>query len=191
MKRLLTAPIPSTQAQELPLAPLNSSTPADILEQQYRENVELMAKLKSPRKFGNGAPIHAAIIFESFFRNASRSVKIFCKNLDREVFGRQWLFEAAKAAFARGVNISVIVKKEPEQSEFKTWLESVRETPAVSFCLLKNSPAKSSDLECNFATMDSIAYRFEPNEDEITAVACMNDPDAAGRLDALHKQLVA
>lgn len=186
----LMNPSPSASAVPKPSAKTFPAS-ADHLEQQYRENVELMAKLKSPRKFGNGAPIHAAIIFESFFRHATHSVKIFCKTLDEKVFGRKWLCDAAEAAFMRGVNISVIVKEEPEESTFKEWLESVCITPAVSFCSLKGNLGKAEGVDCNFATMDSIAYRFEPNENKIVAVACMNDPDAAERLDVFHAQIAA
>jgi hypothetical protein len=149
----------------------------------YRESVEALAVSGSSDRFSNGAPIHAAIIFDVFFRHAKRSVKIFCQNLAENVFSCPLILKSAKEAVARGVSISVITQKKADETVFSEWLKSL---PNVFF--IENASKKDPRirmLNSNFAVMDSTAYRYEENAAKIHAVACMNDRNTARKLEGL------
>ena len=169
--------------------PMALPTKDEMLEQSYRESVEALERLKSSKVFQNGMPVHAAIIFETFFRHAKKAVKIFCRNLSRDVFDEPWLLEAAqKAVLERGVSLSVFVKEQPDQSSFLNWLRRNEGHPAVVFAS-NVSDEPSAHKQFNFATMDGRAYRFEPNENEVAACACMNDRETTMLLDNFFSRL--
>lgn len=145
---------------------------------------------QSSARFSNGAPIHAAIIFDVFFRKATRYVKIFCRNLSSKVFDASWIVESAEQALSRGVAIYVVSQTVAEDSVFKTWLES--KSDKVTFIQnASESKPIANMLSCNFAVMDGIAYRYEGNAQEINAVACMNDRSVSAKLDDLFFKVSA
>src|SRR5437867_1193704 len=87
-------------------------------EQAYREAVEALIALESDRVITNELPAHAAILFEAFFKHADTDVRIFCRNLNQQVFGRRRLVAEAASALDRGVRIQVLTQEEPQDGPF-------------------------------------------------------------------------
>ncbi len=163
----------------------------DLSEQRYKANVDSLARLNSNEIFENGMPLHAAIIFDAFFRHATKSVKIFCRNLSAEVFKEKWLLDSAKCALhKRGISISVLVKDQPQESEFRTWLQDNDSHPALVYRRRVGETNARAQVPFNFAVMDGKAYRFEPNEIDVVASACMNDPKISSDLERYYAQLM-
>ena len=149
--------------------------PIDAAEDalRYREGVETLLRLKSEKTISNSLPAHAAVLFEVFFKNAEDQVRIFCKNLDKEVFDDPSLLESAKWALFHGRQINIIVQEEPQESEFRGMLEHAK-------IPIHRADKAMTDQRVNFAVMDRTALRVEPNNEECRASAVMHCPDKAG-----------
>src|SRR5437899_3306544 len=77
------------------------STPSldtELEWKDYREAVETLLRLASGKVISNSLPSHAAILYEVFFKHAKNQIRIFCRNLADEVFGRQTVVDAAADA---------------------------------------------------------------------------------------------
>jgi hypothetical protein len=167
-----------------------SPTPAAKAQQQdaaalarYREGVEELWKLKSNKPISNGEHAHAAILFAAFFDHAEKHVRIFCQNLAKDVFGRLEVVRAAQAAITRGVTIDVILQEPAEASEFKTKFVD------TSMIHILNGGLVVQDLKMNFAVMDEVAVRYEPDRTACQATAVMNDPKNAKTLNEFFASL--
>lgn len=142
----------------------------------YREKVFALMKSKSSALVSNGAPEHAAALFECFFMNATRSVTIFCRNLSPAVFGRPEVIAAAVGAVSRDVKLDIVCQEEPvSPSKFR---ETVSKTSPNSIRVFPNL----EDFKENFAIMDGCAFRYEDDSSKVNAVASMNRPDLCARL---------
>jgi hypothetical protein len=170
---------PHTFPQPPPPKPETIFEPEKVKELiRYREGVETLLKLRSAAPISNGEPAHAAILLEVFFRNAKDHVRIFCNKLSNEVFSNKELVKEVQDAINnRDVRISIIVQRdEPEQSET---LKVLRDAGAL---ILRASDAMIDTL-FNFAVMDRVAVRVEPNPKiEWKAQARMYDPELATKL---------
>ncbi|HEV7868053.1 MAG TPA: hypothetical protein VGO90_10250 [Chthoniobacteraceae bacterium] len=157
---------------------LNPDSAEDIL--RYREGVETLMRLGARKTISNGIPAHAAILFETFFRHAKESVKIFCESLKADVFGTQALLDQAAWAMARGVTVQIIVQSEPQPSGFLSLMKSG----------LFRAVGGVKDSTFNFAVMDGRAVRIEKDRTKCEAVASMNDPEVGKVLSASFDRLL-
>jgi hypothetical protein len=149
----------------------------------YKESVEQLMLSGSSMQVLNGKPEHAAVLFELFFKNAQRFIKIFCHRLDKRVFDRPEVIEAAADAAKRGVAIDIIVQSKSESLRFLNRLKTLDIKESIRMELTENvDKPLVSQLEVNFAVMDDRAYRLEPDLRELKATACMNDTTTARQL---------
>ena len=142
--------------------------------QFYRDTVWSLFENKVPARISNGAPEHARIIFLAMLHFAKAQVKIFCENLNPEVFDSPELVAELKNAIERGVVVSVFTQKKPSDIEFTTVLETAKNSSEVK--QVKNDFLRKQEV--NFAVMDSSAFRYEPNKGEVKALASANEPAA-------------
>lgn len=159
----------------------------------YRECVEHLMNARSQKPISNGLPQHAAVLFESFFKNAKNSVKIFCRNLDRRVFDNPDVIGAAVDALKRDVSIEIIVQEKSQAADFVAELSDWKEKN-IKLNFFDDAGTKSrvvQNMNENFAVMDGDAYRFEPSKHEVKATACMNDLQAAEKLTKIFNMLRA
>ena len=157
----------------------------------YEDLVKSLMDSGSSELVSNGQPEHAMVLFKLFFERAKTRVKIFCCNLDEKVFQHDCLLKAAEAALNRGVFIEVIIQEEkPNESQFATWLQSVSNQENCRAYLKSafNNPT-FADLPANFAVMDNLAFRFEPNRKKIAAYASMNNPQDVDVLSKSFDQI--
>jgi hypothetical protein len=144
---------------------------------RYREGVETLLNLRSDKPISNSEPAHAAILFEVFFKHAKDHVRIFCNKLSSEVFDNPDLVrEAHEAITKRSVKVSVLVQQsEPEESNFLAMLRNAGIT-------ISHASAGVKESLFNFAVMDTIAVRIEPDRSVRKAQARMYVPQLAATL---------
>lgn len=160
--------------QPAKIEPITAEMAQDLV--RYREGVETLLNLRSDKPISNSEPAHAAILFEVFFRHAKEHVRIFCNKLSSKVFDNAELVHEAREALKRSVKISVMVQQdEPEDSAF---LKTLHEAGIV---VLRASGAVKDSLY-NFAVMDTISVRIEPDRNEWKAQARMFVPELASSL---------
>ncbi len=154
----------------------------------YRDCVEQLMSARSPKPISNGMPAHAAVLFETFFKNAKSSVKIFCRKLDNRVFDDPRVFGAAADAIKRDISFDVVVQEKSEPSGFYNLLATLHNDPRFKVDF-RDSAGEASpilgEVTQNFAVMDCESYRFEPSNSDVTATACMYDPAIASQLSRI------
>lgn len=163
----------------------NYETESDL----YEKLVRSMLESGNSDEISNGKPEHAAVIFKLFFEFAVAKVLIFCKDLNSAVFDDDRILMAAKKAVRNGVSIRVIAQGEVQKNKFSEWLSEEANTgTCVSFkkSIGDSFPAK---ITANFAVMDEKAFRLEPNNKNIQAKACMNDPKGAKALASIFQAM--
>jgi len=161
---------PENQTNKVP----SGATEVDL----YREVIFQLFETESKTQFSNGAPAHAAVIFEAMLQYAKESVKIFCKELLGEVFGCPRVIMALKGAIERGVCVQVLTQHAPNKSQFLEILKSEMTNGRKSRIATTNNP-KLKSHKVNFAVMDEKAFRYEDDASEISAFACANNPSAS------------
>ena len=138
----------------------------------YREKVFSLMQAKSSALLSNGAPEHAAALFECFFVTATQRVTIFCQNLNPLVFGRFEVIAAAIGAVSRSVKLDIVCQMEPDlPSQFRDAISKGAEILVMGIAFKEN-----------FAVMDGCAFRYEDDSSKVNAVASMNRPEICARL---------
>ncbi len=139
----------------------------------YRDTVWTLFKDNAPDRISNGAPEHAKIIFQAMLHFAKNQVKIFCDNLSNEVFDDSQLVSELRNALKRNVVVSVFTQKDFDNIDFVQTLKDATNGSSI----VKVSNKSLVNRKENFAVMDSSAFRYEPNRDQVKAVASANDPE--------------
>lgn len=150
----------------------------------YRANAENLWDLSSAEVFSNSKPDHAAVILETFLRRAQTRVFVFCKNMSPAVYDTRKMLEATLFALGRNVRIEIVSQYEPESVAIKSNIDIWRnklKLPIFLHYLPGNSEIQ--EIKSNFAIADGRVYRFEWDNSDQKAVACMNDPRTAGLLE--------
>lgn len=85
----------------------------------YKNFVEGLAKNKEDQLFLNSGPIHAAIVFSSFFKYSEKTVRIFLLSFQDAVYtDPDYLYELEKFLM-KGGNIKVLIKDYNLKTESK------------------------------------------------------------------------
>lgn len=154
----------------------------------YRDGVEKLFELDSEKIISNSMPEHAAILFEAFFKHAKKQVLIVCRHLHADVFGKDFVIDAAKRALARGVSLWIVTQEEDFQA--KDFVAAIRTVKSNGNVRLEHAPTeKGRSLPFNFAVMDDKAFRFESDREICKAEASMNCPEIAKRLIQIFQEL--
>jgi len=151
-------------------------------DQNYRDAVETLMQLRSDKPIGNSQPLHAAILFEAFFKNAKKRVCIFCKNLNDNIFGNAFVREAAELALLQNkIIIDIIIQEEaPDAGLFAQFLENNKSNSLLR--VRKVQKEKTRNAPVNFCVMDDHALRFEKDHNNVKAFAIMYSPALASML---------
>lgn len=143
----------------------------------YKQGLLDLLAAKSNKSFKNSSPLHAAIVYETFFELAEKSVRIFCQDLNPAVFEQAFVVKAAKDAIDRKVKISVVTEQSPKAEGFLQMLtQAKREGKDIEIRKL------GLDVTYNFSVLDSTGYRFERQHQDVSAIGRMYDPDGARTL---------
>ena len=158
----------------------------------YREVVDQLFRTHSHYVIANSSAEHASVLYETFFNYAQNEVRIFCHKLNPEVFACPNVCDAVEKFLDRKGSLYIAVQEEPqESSKFLEIILNEKYEQQVFLWLGKKFQGKDGKL-LNFAVMDSVAYRFEPDQDETQAIASANDPSFARKLvQAFQNQISA
>lgn len=159
-----------------------------VIRDTYRSLVSRRASDGINEVIPNGISDHASILYEQFFLNARENVRIYCKDLSNEVFGTDFVVNAASKALEKKVRIDVIIQDErPKNNKFS---QLFRKGSNFSDLLsISRACDGFENSSMNFSAMDCIAYRIEPNREEIKASANMCDPVTAVEVVKLFDDL--
>lgn len=148
---------------------------SDERELAFYENVfRGMLCADSPEYIENDSVEHAAILVKCLIENARKSVKIFCKALSSDVWGRPEIVQSVEEALAHKVAFQVSV------------MEALQ-TNGTSQLLLEDPSSEIrmfpyQDVCANFLLIDDKSFRFEPNCQERKGFAVAKADEKANLL---------
>lgn len=156
---------------------------------EYREIIERFARNKVDARIPNSLPLHAAVLIETMFRTATSEMRIFSRQLDEVVYGR----EEVLGAVARFVSIPYttlkILLQKPQDG---SWLEhnaligmldTLCKDRTCGKVVIRNAVGSYAQDDANhFAVMDDDGFRYETSHDNTQAVANFNEPKTAKEL---------
>ena len=146
---------------------------------RYRSAVETLMRVHSDKVITNSLPHHAAVLFEMFFKHAHKTVRIFCRNLNAEVFGNPCVVRAAKDAINRGVIVRILIQEDrPQESAFTEMLK----TCAGPVLVKQAERLAQRQSPFNFAIRDANSIRYEEDREQCKAWAIMHTPHFAEML---------
>jgi hypothetical protein len=147
----------------------------------YDVMIRKLMETQDGRYVENGLAIHAAFLHNLFFEEAKESVRILCKKISAEVFGKHdFLIESARKAISAGKkSVRILITDDVEDSDFAQMLRAFCVPGCTNLSVKKIAPDKKGKATFNFSLMDKTAFRYEPNPEETRAVASMYDPKKA------------
>ena len=151
----------------------------------YRQFIERLADSQLDQRIPNGKPAHAAILFETMFKKAKDTVRIFTGDLLREAYGTQELLQSAKSAVERGVRVQILLQHKQDRA----WMVA---QPLIETVMHNGRLPSNIEIRCaiepysnsakHFAVMDHVGYRFEVDHAHCKAFANFNEPGVASNL---------
>ena len=151
----------------------------------FRYMVRRFIAIDSPNLIRNSSPAHAQILLEEMFAQMQKTAYVYCGRISNEVWGSARLAEAIQQAFERpGTEIRFLVQHPDKIPEGSLVAEILRQHGAIV-----TSPA-FGEINSHFAVFDSKMYRFEKDDGDKTARACVNDPSMAGALAGLAQLMI-
>lgn len=167
-----------------------------IEHQEYRSIIEQLASAHTNQRVSNGLTVHAAILLETMFKNASAEMRIFSRELNEVVYGTDSMLDAVRGFISKPYSsLKILLERELTEEALETHslikaLKSVS-GPHGSVEIIAASGNYSSGEVEHFAVMDNDGYRFEFDHDNTKAVANFNEPKVAKNLLKVFDQAVA
>lgn len=148
----------------------------------YRKHVKKLADESSSELIANGGTEHAEVLIENIFEHAGNAVRVFSGELNARVYGSSGIVENAKEFLQSGADhkLSILIQN-------KEVLSSLEKHDLIKMCIELNTDMceirvvneADKDVGHHFVVMDEVGYRFEPDREKPTAVACFYDVDNA------------
>lgn len=152
----------------------------------FRYMVRRFIAIDSPNLIENSSPVHARILLEEMFANAKTSAYVYCGCISSKVWGGDELADAVRTAISRGVDVRFIVQH-PENIPSDSVVAAVLRQSGAD--RIHTSP-KFAQLGSHFAVFDEKMYRFERDDGDKKAIACVNAPDTAKLLHGLAQTML-
>ena len=152
----------------------------------FRYMVRRLIEIDSPTMIENGSPAHAQILLEEMFAHAKHTAYVYCGKISNEVWGCEAVAHAVRDAINRpGMQVRFIVQH-PESIPADS---AVRKVLTDHGAVVATSP-RFLNVDHHFAVFDGKMYRFENNDENKTATACVNDTTTAGQLTELAQAML-
>lgn len=151
----------------------------------YRDIFREMLRDGSDRLIYNDSKDHACVLIEELLKSAEQQVLVFCKNLGKDVWGRDEIKNALRNVLVKHIEVEVILQKPPEQEEENETYKLLTNfgiTPKIT---------DNTTVNANFIVVDDKAYRLEKDVDLRKGYACANCPEAASSLHEAFNNLRA
>lgn len=141
----------------------------------YEELVKILIEQKSSQIISNGMIAHAIILIREMMNNAKRNVRIFCHELNHEVYADLGIVESIKNAINRNITVNIIIQKEAPDEQSLDLIKLFENKILHSAIYSASDCARLAELPFNFCiTDDGLMYRLEPDRNKPCARACMN-----------------
>lgn len=162
----------------------------DVYSPNYSELIKDRIAKRDGTPLPNGTMGHAALLMESIFLNASKSIQILTGELNARVYGTDRIVSAARQFLADSEHQLEIVFEGPIE------VADAGRHPLLAIIgydanvkLWKVNPKFRGRLVSHFALMDDDSYRFEPDKNEPSAVAAFGDRKFADQLGKIFTAL--
>ena len=152
----------------------------------FRYMVRRFIAIDSPNLIENSSPAHARILLEEMFANAKTSAYVYCGCISSVVWGGKGLADAVRTAISRGVDVRFIVQHPENIPSDSVVAAALREYGADRI----HTSLKFAQVGSHFAVFDDKMYRFERNDGDKKAIACVNAPDTARLLRELAQAML-
>lgn len=149
----------------------------------YETQFQGMLWANSPEMIENDSLDHAIVLIKCLIGSAQKNIKVFCRALAADVWGRTEIVHAVKTALARGVVFKVAVQDSPEDSETKKILTADDSTSSE----LRMFPV--SGKYANFLLVDDKSFRFEPDPALRKGFAYVYAPESANKLKKIFDNI--
>jgi hypothetical protein len=164
-----------------------------VKHKEYSDIIEKLATERANQRVSNGLPVHAAILLEAMFKNASAEMRIFSRELNEVVFAKTSMIDAVVNFISKPyASLKVLLEREPADG----WIDkhplivalNKLEKPHGSIEIIHATGNYASGEANHFAVMDNDGYRFEFDHDNTKAVANFNEPKVAKHLLTVFEQ---
>lgn len=152
----------------------------------YRSALYVLHQFHSDQFFPNSSEPHAALVYEVFFKLARNSVRLFCENLKKSIFGEPHVVDALKMALSQGVRVDVVTRSRPEESDFLHLLVDYQKAGLASIHVL--TIREHADL--SFCVIDDEAFRWEHDNARTLALGNMHNPKTAKKLSKFFDEVL-
>ena len=152
----------------------------------FRYTVRRFIAIDSPNLIENSSPAHARILLEEMFANAKTSAYVYCGCISSVVWGGKGLADAVRTAISRGVDVRFIVQHPENIPSDSVVAAALREYGADRI----HTSLKFAQAGSHFAVFDDKMYRFERDDGDKKAIACVNAPDTARLLRELAQAML-
>lgn len=158
--------------------------------EDYREQVERLARERTGESFYNNSPDHASIIIETLLGSAQREVCLLTHALNPDVFAREEIVGAAQKFLSDGTHsLKILIESDPSET-VSTGHPLAQELVQHSNSEIRMLPAWIlSDIPYHFTVADADSFRFEPNKDKWEASAAFGDERSGRKLQNVFDRL--
>lgn len=157
---------------------------------EYREIIKRFAIKRTNVRIPNGLPQHATILIETMFLNATAEMRIFTKELNKDVFGGTAILSAVKKFLSKPYSNLKILLQVPQGLEwtkehplFQVFSDFQDKNILHGAVLIKSASGSYSKNDANhFTVMDNDGFRYETDHCSCKAIANFNEPNTAKKL---------
>lgn len=155
----------------------------------YRSSFERLWEENSNAVIANGKPEHAAAILSVFFSKAVKRVRLLCKNLNPKVYDEPEVLNALRTAVEKNnVTVEILVEDEAAKSQFLELVQKYQNERKTQVKLQQNAKRVTKST-VNFAYADDHAFRFEPDNGEMQAIASAWNKEIVEAMDGVFQTL--
>lgn len=162
---------------------------------EYRDIIERFARDRVDARVPNGLPLHASILIETMFKSATAEMRIFTRELDTAVFGRDDIMAAVEKFIGRPYATLKILLQKPQDEKWAVdhplvaKLNAFSQSSSHGSFVIRNAVGSYANNDANhFAVMDNDGFRYELDHDHCKAMANFNEPKTAKKLVEVFEQ---
>ena len=154
----------------------------------YRSAVIAAIQSRNDDTIYNASIEHASIIIEEMFLGASQSIDIFTGRLNADVYGRDFIIDAAKEFLKKGHQLNVLFEENILDGDIglHPFIRGVSQLKEIEVRRLKQELKKP---EFHMILMDEDCFRFESDKRKPDAIAVFGNRKIFQNLREIYTSL--
>jgi phosphatidylserine/phosphatidylglycerophosphate/cardiolipin synthase-like enzyme len=158
----------------------------------YRTKLTRLRKLNAESLIQNGQSPHTVILLTDLLKYAQQRVVIFATSLNLDYLTHPRVLASIQGAAARGVGVEILVQEcGPNKDNPLVHLNQTQTRVNLSLYYCPKYATAIRALRGNFIVADNKSFRFAANSSVPKAVASLNRPKEARRLQNIFDSLVS